>query len=218
MRWVFLSLGTVLSIALVSTLGVKAESESTNPITTPAKPVTPVTANSTSATTPKVALMPSRTVVAVVNVSLLLNRAPQSAAATENLKQKYAPIEGDLSKEQQAIQELQDQLAQLPEDQRLQKDRDFRSRQRNYERAVEDFRAELRLARDEQLGQVQKQVIDAINVVRIQNKIDIVLKENDYIAASSQVDITNQVLDYLQQQFNSSTNNTNPSPVTTKEP
>ncbi|MBK8453591.1 MAG: OmpH family outer membrane protein [Thiofilum sp.] len=214
MRLFIVTLLFLISTLLISVLNVQAESESPTPPTTKPSTLNPTTPP------PKVAIMPSRTVVATVNVSLLLNRAPQSAAATEQLKQKYAPIEADLGHEQQAIQEVQDQLAQLPEDERLQKDRDLRSRQRNYERAVEDYRAELRLARDEQLSQVQKQVIDAINAVRIQNKIDIVLKENDYIAASSQVDITNQVLDYLQQQFNTQVNSSNPNPLNTntKEP
>ena len=211
MRWFILNLLLVV-VVWASVLRVQAESQPhTPPI--PTKPALPP-----AVSVPKVAVMPSRTVVATVNVSLLLNRAPQSAAATEQLKQKYAPMEADLGREQQAIQELQDQLAQLPEDERLQKDRDFRSRQRNYERAVEDYRAELRLARDEQLGLVQRQVIDAINAVRIQNKIDIVLKENDYIAASTQVDITNQVLDHLQQQFTTPPNNATPATINTKEP
>lgn len=214
MRLFVVNLLLLISTLLISILNVQAESESLTPPSAKPSTLNPATPP------PKIAIMPSRTVVATVNVSLLLNRAPQSAAATEQLKQKYAPIETDLGHEQQAIQELQDQLAQLSEDERLQKDRDLRSRQRNYERAVEDYRAELRLARDEQLSQVQKQVIDAINAVRIQNKIDIVLKENDYIAASSQVDITNQVLDYLQQQFNTQVNSSNAPPLNTntKEP
>ncbi|WP_020558819.1 OmpH family outer membrane protein [Thiofilum flexile] len=210
MRWFILSLLLVV-VVFIGVFRAQAEPEPSPrpPVVVDTQPNAP----KPIPPKPKIAVIPSRTVVATVNVGVLLNRAPQSAAATEKLKQKYAPVEAEIEREQRAIQELQDQLSQLEEEGRLQKDRDLRSRQRNYERAVEDYRAELRLARDEQLGLVQKQVVDAINTIRIQNKIDIVLKENDYIAASPQVDITDQVLEYLQQQFNNQSNNTN-TPIT----
>lgn len=204
-RW--LGIIGVLIVTVPLVLQVQAEpttSTSTTP-TTP-NPVAPSPATPAEATpiVPKVVATTLRTSIAIVNVNVLMSRAPQAAAAKENLERKYAPIEAQLNKERQTLNELQTQLPQLPEDQRIQKERDLRSKERTYERAAEDFRAEIRIARDEALSEVQKQVLEAINTIREKGNIDIVLKESDYISANPQIDITNKVLDYLQYQFNHS--------------
>ncbi len=173
----------------------------TSSVPTQAEPTTSI-AEATPPQSNLAKVVPVATVVATVNVNLLINRAPQAAEANDKLRQKFTPREAALQKDKDAIQALQDQIAQLPEEDRIQKERDLRSRQRDLDRAEEDFRAELRLARTEALSQLQNEVIEAINDIRVAEHIDIVLKESDFIAASPQVDITNKVLDYLQQHFN----------------
>jgi len=80
------------------------------------------------------------------------------------------------------------------------KEREIRSRKRIRSRSLQDFREELRFARDEALDNVQKEVFRAIDEVRIAQKIDIVFQ--DYISASQRVDITPLVLEYLKQKIN----------------
>ena len=62
---------------------------------------------------------------------------------------------------------------------------------------MEDFRDELRTARDLAMDSVQNVIFQAIEEVRAQQGIDLVFKENDYIAASKRVDMTDKVLAYL---------------------
>ena len=138
--------------------------------------------------------------VGVVNVTYLMENAPQSEIASVKLKSKFSPQEKELATDLDEINALELELNEIKvakkgvELQR-QKERKLRSRKRLRSRSLQDFREELRFARDLALDEVQKEVFRAIDQVRIQNKIDIVLQ--DYISASKRVDITPAVLEYL---------------------
>lgn len=157
--------------------------------------------------------------IAVVNVSVLLDEAPQAAAASEQLKAQYSPRELQLDAEQKRIQQLQDMLQRestssaISADEKLQRERSLRKAQRVFSRKLEDFREELRTARDRAFEGVQTQIFQAIGHVREQQQIDVVLKESQFVAASDSIDITEQVLIHLRQQFATATGNTNTLPA-----
>lgn len=142
--------------------------------------------------------------IAVVNVAYLLKNAPEAELASLALKSEFSPRE-------QALQEGQEQINKLEverdrnksawsEEQLRQAERNIRSMKRERTRALEDFREELRFARDSALDDVQKSVFQAIEEVRLKRNIDIVIQE--YVAASQRVDLTPSVLEYLQEQLN----------------
>lgn len=138
--------------------------------------------------------------IAVVSVSTLVSQAPQAKTASDALKQEYAEREAELDAEERAISDLQYQLKRaenLSDEERLQQERMIRSRKRAYRRDREDFRSDLLSAREEKVAKIQNDVFNAIEEVRRQNKIDVVLKESDFIAASSRIDITDLVMKYL---------------------
>ena len=141
--------------------------------------------------------------IAVVNLSVLLEKAPQSQAASNKLKAEYSAKEQQLEAEKNAIKQAQDTLTNqieagtLNATDQLQQERDLRSRERTYNRNMEDFRDELRTARYLAMDSVQNVIFQAIEEVRAQQGIDLVFKENDYIAASKRVDMTDKVLAYL---------------------
>lgn len=151
--------------------------------------------------------------IAVVNVSVLLDEAPQAAAASEQLKAQYSPRELQLDAEQKRIQQLQDMLQRestssaISADEKLQRERSLRKAQRVFSRKIEDFREELRTARDRAFEGVQTQIFQAIGHVREQRQIDVVLKESQFVAASDSIDITELVLIHLRQQFANDTGN-----------
>ncbi len=148
--------------------------------------------------------------VGVVNVSFLMENAPQSEIASVKLKNKFSPQEKKLAIDLSEINALELELNEIKitkkkvELQR-QKERELRSRKRLRSRSLQDFREELRFARDAALDEVQKKVFRAIDQVRIQKKIDIVLQ--DYISASKKVDITPAVLEYLKSKVDQSNDN-----------
>lgn len=138
--------------------------------------------------------------VGVVNVTFLMENAPQSELASVKLKSKFSPQETKLAADLREINALELELNEIKvakekvELQR-QRERQLRTRKRLRSRSLQDFREELRFARDVALDEVQKEVFRAIDQVRKQKKIDIVLQ--DYISASKRVDITPAVLEYL---------------------
>ncbi|MEZ5453307.1 MAG: OmpH family outer membrane protein [Thiothrix sp.] len=149
--------------------------------------------------------------IAIVNVSSLLENSPQSKAANEKLKADFVPREAALDAEQKAIKEMDDNLnahvdsGSLSDEDKLQQERELRDRQRKYSRAMEDFREEVRSARDRAIDTLQTQIVEAIGEVREQDQIDLVLRESDYIVASDRIDITGRVMQHLELKFQAET-------------
>jgi len=141
--------------------------------------------------------------VGVVNVTFLMENAPQAEVASNKLKSKFLPQEKSLAKSLELIQQLEADLEKnsrnLSVAQKRQKERELRAKKRSRSRALQDFREELRFARDSALDDVQKEVFQAIDTVREQKGIDIILQ--DYIAASKRVDITSSVLTHLKEKL-----------------
>lgn len=130
-----------------------------------------------------------------------MENSPQSEIASENLKSKFSPQEQKLAAELDEINAIELELNEIKnakkslELQRT-KERELRTLKRVRSRALQDFREELRFARDLALDEVQKEVFKAIAEVRKQKNIDIIIQE--YVSASQKVDITPAVLEYLQ--------------------
>lgn len=138
--------------------------------------------------------------IAVVNVAYLMKNAPDAELASQSLKAEFSPREKALQEEQERIKALEAERDRnkskwSPEEVR-QAERQIRSLQRERTRALEDFREELRFARDSALDEVQRSVFQAIEEVRMQRNIDIIIQE--YVAASDRVNLTDSVLEYLQ--------------------
>lgn len=141
--------------------------------------------------------------VGVVNVTFLMENAPQAEVASNKLKSKFLPQEKSLAKSLEVIQQLEADLEKssrnLSVSQKRQKERELRAKKRSRSRALQDFREELRFARDSALDDVQKEVFQAIDTVRELKGIDIILQ--DYVAASKRVDITSSVLTHLKEKL-----------------
>lgn len=167
--------------------------------------------------------------VGVVNVTFLMENAPQATIASAKLKEKFLPQEKKLAKDLEEINKLAKDLELLGTsttisvDEKRQKERELRSRKRARSRLLQDFREELRFARNEALDDVQKEVFRAIDEVREREDIDIVLQ--DYVSANKRVDITPLVLGYLKKKLNdtnprtsgSNNQNTNQRPSESKQ-
>lgn len=138
--------------------------------------------------------------IATVDVRLLLKNSPQSNVATEELKKRFQHREKELDNEMLAIQQLEADLrqkaAELSKDEIRQRKREIRDKRRSQNRAVEDYREDLRLARNAALEDVQKIVFEAIDSVREKEGIDVVIQ--DYVSASKRIAITDKVLAHLQ--------------------
>ena len=138
--------------------------------------------------------------IAVVNVTYLMENSPEAELASQKLRAQFAPKERALALEQDVITQLETvrerNLSVWSEDEVRRAEREIRSLKRERTRTLEDFREELRFARDSALDEVQKSVFLAIEEVRLEQGIDIVIQE--YVAASARVNLTPFVITYLQ--------------------
>ena len=146
--------------------------------------------------------------VGVVNVPYLMEHAPQAELASGVLKEKFVPQEKKLADALDEINQLSASLDKINDGSSQkefirQKERELRAKKRARSRLLQDFREELRFARDSALDDVQKEVFSAIDTIREKYNIDIILQ--DYLSASARVDVTPLVLDYLKEKLLKST-------------
>ncbi len=146
------------------------------------------------------------TKVAVVNVAKLLELSPRAKNLSKEIREKYLPKEQALAKERKLLEQLEKQLdqedAQLSNEERLKKSRDYRERRRQYTRAYEALRDQVSSTKQEALEIVKQEVFAAIDTVRLEKNIDIVIE--NYISADKKVDITPAVLQYLEKNYQKS--------------
>lgn len=151
--------------------------------------------------------------LAVVNMSAILKRAPQSAAESEQLEERFASRERALAVRQEELRRADEAFSrernQLSADALVQRESELRAFQRRLKREREDLREEVRISKDRALNRLQSKVSEAIETVRQREAIDIIFRESDYIVASERMDVTDKVLQELQQQFESDERNLN---------
>ncbi len=141
--------------------------------------------------------------LAVVKVSVLLDQSPRAKALAKSIKKRYLEREQILKREHEDLKKLEAQLDRradkLSNADRIKNSREFRTRKRQYTRDYELFRDQLNSERQEALIRVRQEVLDAITAVRKQYDIDIVIE--NYISADTTVDITADVIQYLEKHY-----------------
>lgn len=138
--------------------------------------------------------------IGVVNAPRLLEAAPQAESARTRLEAEFAPRDRELVAMQKELRELDEKLnkdrAVMSETESRKMERDILQRQREIKRAQDEFRDDLNLRRNEELGKVQRLVYDAIVSLAKEKKFDLIVSDG-VIYASDRVDITDQVLERL---------------------
>ena len=142
--------------------------------------------------------------VGFVDAGKVLEEAPQAEDARSRLEKEFAPRDRTLIKTQKEIRDLEDKLvrdgAVMSESERTRVERDLRARKRDLKRQQDEFRDDLNLRRNEELQKLQRQVFEAIQRLAKQDKYDLIVGDG-VIFASSRVDVTSKVIDYLKQKF-----------------
>ncbi|SIN76551.1 periplasmic chaperone for outer membrane proteins Skp [Sulfurivirga caldicuralii] len=140
----------------------------------------------------------------VVNVSLLIEQAPQAKAASKKLEQEFAPQQKELEKLAKKLDGLQKDYAKnklaMSATQRTAKEREIALLTREIQRRRSDIQELVNLRRNEELSKLQALINQAIREIGESQKYDLILY--DGIAFSSKrIDITPQVLQYLQKRY-----------------
>ncbi|QIT55590.1 OmpH family outer membrane protein [Aquisalimonas sp. 2447] len=142
--------------------------------------------------------------IGFVNAGRVTSEAPQADAARANLEEEFGPRDRAISEERDALRELETQLnrdgAVMSEDEQQRLQRDLVARQRELRRAEEEFREDFNMRRNEELGRLQRRIVDTINDLAEAEGFDLIVSEG-VIFASDRVDVTDRVLERLQQDF-----------------
>jgi len=138
--------------------------------------------------------------VGFVDVSRVLETAPQAEAARTRIEKEFAPKDRKLVKERKDLRKLEDKLIRegdvMSAEKRGKLQQDILVAKRELRRTQENFREDLNIRRNQELGKLQRRVIVAIQKLAKAEKYDLIVS-NGVLFASKAVDITEKVLGLL---------------------
>jgi len=138
--------------------------------------------------------------IGFVNMPRIEEEAPQLAAIRKKFQDEFSPREKELVAAQREIKKIEDQLdrngATMTDTQRNKIERDILAKRRELKRSTDEFREDLTIRRNEELGNLNRQVADIIRDFARAEKFDLILTSG-VVYAGDRVDVTNQVLEKL---------------------
>lgn len=137
--------------------------------------------------------------VGFVNTERVFREAGPALKAQKKLEKEFAAREQELQKMAKQAKELQTHLERdgvtISESERRNKERDLANLNRDFQRAQREFREDLNLRRNEELGAVHDRARKTIMEIAEKEKFDLVLEDAVYF--SPRIDITDRVLKAL---------------------
>ncbi|MFZ2727756.1 MAG: OmpH family outer membrane protein [Methylococcaceae bacterium] len=134
--------------------------------------------------------------IGFVNIPSVLEKAPQAEKAKKRLEQKFSPRDKQLVAQQKEIQTLEEKMtrdgAVMGETERADLERDILGKKRDAKRSQQEFSEDFNASRNEELGKLQRRIVEAIRAIAKDQNFDLLLTDG-VIYASEQIDITNQV-------------------------
>lgn len=141
----------------------------------------------------------ANTKIGFVNTERLLREAPLSVAAQKKLEREFAARDQELQKLAKQARDLQAQLDKdgvtMSDTDRKTKERDLGNLNRDLQRQGREFREDLNLRRNEELGQIQERARKAIQEIARAEKFDLIVEQAVFVDPKS--DITDRVMKAL---------------------
>ena len=139
------------------------------------------------------------TKIGFVNTERLLREAPLSIAAQKKLEREFSGRDQELQKMAKQARDLQAQLDKdgvtMSDSDRKSKERDLNNLNVELQRKGREFREDLNLRRNEELGQIQERARKAIQDIAKAEKFDLIVEQAVYVDPKS--DITDRVMKAL---------------------
>lgn len=145
--------------------------------------------------------------VGVVNIQALMEQAPQTKAAMDALQEEFAPRQREFVAKQKEFEDLQTKaqkdFAVMGETERNNAEKELRDLQREVTRLQNEFREDLNLRQNEELGKLQRSLLKDIQDYAEQEGYDLIVGDG-VLYASSSVNITSSVLQAVEANFEAS--------------
>jgi outer membrane protein len=143
--------------------------------------------------------------IGVVNIPLLMDRAPQTKAAMDALEEEFAPRQREFAARAKELEELTAKLqrdaAVMGETERRNADKQLRDLQREVSRLQTEFQEDLNLRQNEELGNLQRSILAEVQLYAQTQGFDLVVGDG-VLYASTTVNITDEVLRAIETNFN----------------
>ncbi len=143
--------------------------------------------------------------IGVVNVPVLMERAPQAKVAMDALQEEFAPRQRVLVAKQSEFEELTEKVRRdfdvMGETERRNAEKEIRDLQRELTRLQTEFREDLNLRRNEELGKLQRSLLKEVQDYAETTNYDLVVGDG-VLYASSAVNITELVLRAMEANYN----------------
>lgn len=146
----------------------------------------------------------AETKIGVVDFAKLMEQSPQAKAAVSKMEKEFAPREKELVAMQRDIKSEEDKLSRdgavMSETERSKLERDLISKKRDFKRSNDEFREDLNIRRNEEISKLQRYIYETSVAVAKEQQYDLIVTEG-IVYASDRVNITDAVLERLQQEF-----------------
>lgn len=134
--------------------------------------------------------------VGVVNIPAVLEKAPQAEKAKKRLEQEFKPRDNQLVAQQKEIQGMEEKMNKdasvMSDAQRNRLERDIQNKKRDAKRAQQEFSEDFNGRRNDELGKLQKRIVESIRAIAKEQEFDLILTDG-VIYSSPQMDITSQL-------------------------
>ena len=135
--------------------------------------------------------------IGVVNIQALMEQAPQTKAAMDALQDEFAPRQREFLAKQKEFEDLQAKaqkdVAVMGETERRNVEKELRDLQREVTRLQTEFREDLNLRQNEELGKLQRSLLKEVQDYALQEGYDLIVGDG-VLYASTTVNITDAML------------------------
>ncbi|MDO9103980.1 MAG: OmpH family outer membrane protein [Methylovulum sp.] len=134
--------------------------------------------------------------IGFVNIPAVLEKAPQAEKAKKRLEQEFSPRDKQLVAQQKEIQSKEERMtrdgAVMGDSERSNLEKDILNKKRDAKRSQQEFQEDFNARRNEELGKLQRRIVEAIRAIAKDQRFDLLLTDG-VIYASEQIDVTAQV-------------------------
>ena len=142
----------------------------------------------------------AETKIGYVNFGQLMEQSSQGQAVRKALESEFSSRDKQLAASRDEILKLEEKLTNdgsiMSESNRNKLERDILQKKRDHNRQRDEYREDINIRRNEEVGALQKTVYEVIKQFAEQQKYDLVLTQ-PVLYASPTVDITDQILQRL---------------------
>lgn len=138
--------------------------------------------------------------IGVVNAGMVMEKSPQKTKALARLEKEFASRSKEIESKHKSLRSKQERLnkdsAILGAEERKKKERAILADQREIKRLQDEYSEDLSIRRNEELRKLEKEIAQTIVDIAKKEAYDLIVYQG-VIYASTQVDITDKVLNVL---------------------